>query len=176
MAAGIIFTFWSLIDTGIDHVWTIGCVACPLRAFLSADDISKIFQVSNPKLVIAHPNTVQLMWDAMTLYGKQLPMLVMATKQAPTGTQLFTDFLEAVDDQQPLPHVSPDAAAHLLCTSGTTGPYKLVNGTWVKLASYFALQGDTRLILFFIHLQQQPCRGNASCQVCNRRSWSRVAG
>lgn len=96
---------------------------------MSADDISRIFQISDPKLVIAHMDTVQLMWDAMKLYGKQLPMLVMATKQAPSGTQLFTDFLQPIDEEQQLPHVSPDAPAHLLCTSGTTGAYKLVNGT-----------------------------------------------
>ncbi|CDH49832.1 fatty-acid--ligase [Lichtheimia corymbifera JMRC:FSU:9682] len=110
-------------------IMAAGCVACPLRSFLSADDISKIFQIGDPKLVIAHTDTVQLMWDAMKLYGKQLPMLVTATKQAPAGTQLFTDYLQPVDEQQPLPEVSPDATSHLLCTSGTTGAYKLVNRT-----------------------------------------------
>lgn len=108
---------------------SIGCIACPLRSFLSADDIFRIFKLSDPKLVIAHPDTIQLMQDAMKLFDKQLPMLVMATKQAPAGTQLFTDYLQLIDDEQTLPHVSPDAPAHLLCTSGTTGPYKLVNGT-----------------------------------------------
>lgn len=110
-------------------VMAAGCVASLLRSFLSADDIFRIFKLSDPKLVIAHPDTVQLMQDAMKLYGKQLPMLVMATKQAPAGTQLFTDYLQLIDDEQTLPHVTPDAPAHLLCTSGTTGPYKLVNGT-----------------------------------------------
>ncbi|CDH49834.1 amp-binding enzyme [Lichtheimia corymbifera JMRC:FSU:9682] len=157
-------------------IMAAGCVACPLRSFLSADDIFKIFQISDPKLVIAHTDTVQLMWDAMKLYGKQLPMLVMATKQAPAGTQLFTDFLQPVDEQQPLPEVSPDAPAHLLCTSGTTGAYKLVNGTHaveMRRVKFVAEEADRELLGSSSALTVLTCGNFASAHnlIHSLQSW-----
>ncbi|KAI7882235.1 acetyl-CoA synthetase-like protein [Lichtheimia hyalospora FSU 10163] len=108
-------------------VMAAGCIACPLRAFMTSDEIAALFHISQPKLIIGHPSTVQLLQDALKSYGKELPMLVMATTKAPVGTQLFTDFLKPTEQQQqPLPSISPDSPSHLLSTSGTTGAYKLV--------------------------------------------------
>ncbi|KAJ8661834.1 hypothetical protein O0I10_002162 [Lichtheimia ornata] len=105
-----------------------GCTACPLRAFMTSDEIAALFHISNPKLIIGHPSTVQLLQDALKSYGKELPVIVMATKEAPAGTQLFSDFLKPTERQQePLPSISPESPSHLLCTSGTTGAYKLVS-------------------------------------------------
>lgn len=106
----------------------IGCIACPLRAFMTSDEIAALFHISNPKLIIGHPSTVQLLQDALKSYGRELPVLVMATTEAPAGTQLFSDFLKPTERQQePLPSISPESPSHLLCTSGTTGAYKLVS-------------------------------------------------
>lgn len=95
---------------------------------MTSDEIAALFHISNPKLIIGHPSTVQLLQDALKSYGKELPVIVMATKEAPAGTQLFSDFLKPTERQQePLPSISPESPSHLLCTSGTTGAYKLVS-------------------------------------------------
>ncbi|KAI9312664.1 hypothetical protein BX666DRAFT_807347 [Dichotomocladium elegans] len=114
--------------TAFHGIMAAGCSVCLVPKILSTSEITGLFALAAPKAVIAHVDVLDKVIAAMHAKGYQAPIWTIGSAADSTFTPLSDIYLKGPHDVV-LPKVDPNTPAFFVCTSGSSGPRKLVTIT-----------------------------------------------
>ncbi|KAI7887175.1 acetyl-CoA synthetase-like protein [Lichtheimia hyalospora FSU 10163] len=126
-----------------------GCAACMIPSISPVSDIQRIVQSTQPKAVIAHPDTIE---KINKVYQDDIPIPVLMIGggfDTFNNTTNLSQWYTAHAQVESPPCVHPDTCAFLILTSGTTSSPKLVQiSQRVMAARIRSAQSIPRSLLF----------------------------